>query len=114
MLNLLRRFMPPVTGWRVTLYEHEGPVYRFKADVFLSDGSILRVKEYLFSDHSRKYAYHWEDAARNLLLRWDNAEHGEEISTYPHHKHVGSDRTVQPSDQTDLESVLLEIRGRIT
>lgn len=113
MLKLLKRFMPPVTGWHVKQYEHEGSLYRFKADVFMQDGSILRIKEFHFTNHSRKYAYHWEDPLGNLLVRWDNADHWPEIPTHPHHKHIGEKHNVQPSFEPDLESVLMEIERRL-
>ncbi len=106
MLNLLKKHMPPITGWYVDLYEREGSIFRFKAVVFLEDRSKLHVKEYRFQDQSRKYSYHWEDSDGNLIIRWDNAEHWKNLPTFPHHKHTSSHRNVSPSDETDLESVI--------
>lgn len=109
MLNLLKRYTPPVLSFQVELYEHESPILRFKATVAFTNGSRLRIKEYRFSDGSRKYAYHWETADGSLLARWDNAEHWPQIATFPHHKHLGTDNEVEASTETDLESVLKHI-----
>ncbi len=109
MLNLLRRYTPPVSEFRIDLYEHETPLSRFKATVFLIDESRLYIKEYRFADGSRKYAYHWEAADGSLKIRWDNAEHWPGISTHPHHKHINTPEQIEPSTETSLESVLSNI-----
>jgi hypothetical protein len=59
----------------------------YKIEVALVDGSVLHAREYAGED-ARRYSYHWQDARDNLLIRWDNAPHHEQVSTYPHHKHV--------------------------
>jgi hypothetical protein len=105
--------MPTVTDYQIELYEHESSLFRFKATVILVDGSKLRIKEYRFSDGSRKYAYHWESADGILKTRWDNAEHWPNVSTYPHHKHQDSSDNVQPSTETGLEDVLKHIASHI-
>jgi hypothetical protein len=33
MLKLIKRYMPPITEYRVDLYEHEGPLLRLKLQV---------------------------------------------------------------------------------
>lgn len=114
MLNLLKRYMPPVANYLVELYEHESPLLRFKATVIFTDSSKLRIKEYCFIDGSRKYAFHWESAAGDLKIRWDNAEHWPDISTFPHHKHLDYSDNVLPSTETGLEDVLKFIARTIT
>jgi hypothetical protein len=114
MLNFLKKHMPPIVGWHIGRYEREGPLYRFTAVVSFTDGSKLRIKEYRFKDLSRKYAYHWEDKAGNLIMRWDNAEHWKNLPTFPHHKHLSSPQNVRPSYETDIESVIGIIVGQIT
>jgi len=106
VLNLLKRYKPTVVDYQIQLYEHETFLLRFKAAVIFIDGSKLRIKEYRFSDGSRKYAYHWESADGILKVRWDNAEHWPNVSTFPHHKHLAVSDNVQPSTETSLEDVL--------
>ena len=113
MLNLLRLYIPPVADYQVELYEHETPLLRFKAAVFFTDGSMLRIKEYRFSDGSRKYAFHWEAADGALIVRWDNAEHWPGLPTFPHHKHVANADNVQASAETGLDDILRYIAARI-
>ena len=109
MLNLIKRYMPPIVNYRIDRYEHEGALLRINLQILFVDNSVLRVKEYRFLDGSRKYSYHWADADAVLKIRWDNAEHWPDIPTFPHHKHIGTDSNVQVSTETGLESVLKQI-----
>jgi hypothetical protein len=109
MLSLLKKYTPPVVNFRFEVYEREGTLLRLKLRIFLEDKSILHVKEYKFSDGSRKYAYHWEDVHGKMRMRWDNAAHYPDVPTFPHHKHRGTDNDVLPSTETHLEAVLQQI-----
>jgi hypothetical protein len=113
VLNLLKRYKSTVIDYQIHLYEHESSLLRFKATVIIVDGSRLQIKEYRFSDGSRKYAYHWESAVGILKIRWDNAEHWPNVSTFPHHKHFDDSDNVQPSTETCLEDVLKQIASHI-
>jgi predicted AAA+ superfamily ATPase len=46
------------------------------------------IRDYLFLDGERKYSYHWQNELKECLVRCDNAQHHQEISTYPFHKHI--------------------------
>lgn len=78
--------------------------------VTLIDGSVLYVTEYftLYADKIKrdKYSYHLQ---RNddFVIRWDNAPHHKEVSTYPFHVHKGGE--VHESKEMKLEKVLEEI-----
>jgi hypothetical protein len=74
--------------------------------LFLKDSSILEVKDYRFKNNERKYSYHWMTKDRQLIIRWDNAEHWREISTFPHHKHISQKSNVQPSIEINLDQIL--------
>ena len=54
--------------------------------------------------------------AVNALERigWDNAPHHPEVSTHPHHTHIGMQENIQPSDETNLADVLKLIKERLT
>jgi len=45
------------------------------------------------------------------VFRYDNAPHHPEIITHPHHKHLGSDDRLAPTDQPTLGQVLAEIEA---
>jgi hypothetical protein len=71
--------------------------------VLLHDGSELHTRE--FADETdRKYSFHWQTAAGELLARWDNAPHHPELPTHPDHKHVPSG--VEPTSEVALDDVL--------
>ncbi|MBI5651084.1 MAG: hypothetical protein HZC40_11675 [Chloroflexi bacterium] len=45
------------------------------------------------------------------VFRYDNAPHHPEISTHPHHKHLGAQERLAPTDQPTLNQILVEIEG---
>jgi len=104
MLDLISRHERSIKSFQVFLYEHEGELFRFKAELQLVNESKLFIKEYIFRGNERKYAYHWTDASENLICRWDNANHWPDISTFPHHKHLSSG--VYESIETSFSDVL--------
>jgi len=83
----------------------------FKAEITFTNDSKLFIKEYVFENKERKYAYHWADASGNLISRWDNANHWPDISTSPHHKHTGNQ--VLESTETSVADVLNRISEQI-
>jgi hypothetical protein len=54
------------------------------------------------------YAYTYLRNAQRVF-RYDNAPHHPEIITYPHHKHLGPQDRLAPTDQPSLNQVLAEI-----
>jgi hypothetical protein len=104
MLDLIARHEHHIKSFQVFLYEQEGELFRFKAELQLKDDSKIFIKEYVFRNNERKYAYHWTDTSGNLICRWDNASHWPDISTFPHHKHLSSG--VHESSETSFPDVL--------
>jgi len=104
MLELIAEYKYLIKSFQILLYEQEGELFRFKAELQLKDDSKLFIKEYVFRYNERKYAYHWADDSGCLICRWDNAPHWAEISTFPHHKHT--ETGVQESTETSLSDVL--------
>ncbi len=94
---------------------------RIKFALDLSDSTIrngfvaqsqseLQFKEYFVTIPIMKklaYSYHYQNRDKELIFRYDNAEHHKEIATYPNHKHITND--VLPSDILSLKEVLREI-----
>jgi hypothetical protein len=87
MLDLIVRHEQFIKSFQVLLYEQEGELFRFKAELIFKDESKIFIKEYVFKGSERKYAYHWPD-----------------ILTFPHHKHINS--AVDASSETSLADVL--------
>jgi len=86
-----------------------------RGDVHLVDGSRLHFREYVDVTRSVEratYAYQYMSADQQFIFRYDNVAHHPYISTYPHHKHDGSDANVLPSSAPTLADVLAEI-GRV-
>ena len=52
------------------------------------DGSMLEFMEYLQEENRLKYRFHLMDKEGNMVLRYDNAPHHKDVSSFPHHKHI--------------------------
>jgi len=104
MLDLIEKYERFIKSFHISLYEQEGEMLRFKAQLTFTNDSKLFIKE-------RKYAYHWTDTSGNLICRWDNANHWPGISTSPHHKHTGNE--VFESTETSVGDVLNRISEKL-
>lgn len=104
MLNLLEKHKDIIKNFRVDCYDQEGDSYRIKIEISFLNDSRLFLKEYLFSNGERKYAFNWVDAAGKLLCRWDNAPHWPNMKTFPSHKHIQG--KVLASKETTPEEIL--------
>ncbi len=113
MLNITHKFQPIIRDVRVLKYEWEEDQMRIHIQIRLKDDSHLVVRDYKFSDNSRKYSYHWMDENGDLRIRWDNVPHWKNIPTFPHHKHIEKKDNVVGSTETDLESVLTCISKKL-
>ncbi|MBD3308203.1 hypothetical protein GF339_17285 [candidate division KSB3 bacterium] len=56
-----------------------------------------------------KYRYQYMDSYQELVFRYDNAPHHQQLKTFPHHKHLPYPYGEQESEEPSLEDVLLEI-----
>lgn len=96
MLHLFDTQVSLFRAWRVVNYEQEGEAYALQVTAVLRDGSRLEMREYVFADGGRKYAYHWMAADGSLRRRWDNAPHWPEVATAPHHLHLSGQTSPYP------------------
>jgi hypothetical protein len=110
LLKLARQYADIIQAIEVERFRVVGVSYELRAIIALKDGSQLFVKDYLFLDGTRKYAYHWQDREGQLRNRWDNAPHWQDVTSYPHHQHLGSKSGVTSSDVRTPEDVLQYIR----
>jgi len=106
MLELFDTYASLFKSWRVTCYEQEGEAYLLQLSALLQDDSCLEMRDYLFADGSRKYAYQWMEADGTLRRRWDNAPHWSDVATAPHHVHLPGQETPEASIVTNLEDLL--------
>ncbi len=106
MLQIFDAHAALFKSWQVLTYEQEGTAYMLIVSAQLRDDSLLTVRDYLFADGVRKYAYQWMESDGALRRRWDNAPHWSQVLTEPHHVH-SSDRDVpEASTITNLEALL--------
>ncbi len=52
------------------------------------------------------------DSNSKLLVRWDNAPHHKNLSTYPFHKHLGP--KIEATNEISLSDVLVSIEKTIS
>ena len=74
------------------------------------DSMVLDVREYWVGDELRLYGYQLlvDDEA---VLRYNNAPHHPEVSTFPHHKHV--EGRVEELKEPSLIAFLNEVKSRL-
>lgn len=110
MLHLFDEYAALFKSWQVVRYEQEDQAYLLHITATLTDDSRLELRDYLFVDGSRKYAYHWTEPDKQLRRRWDNAPHWPDLSTAPFHVHQPDQSTPQPSTITNLEELFAFIQ----
>ncbi len=109
---------PVVQSFSIT-YDKRGTYEGvIRGEVYLVDGSMLHLREFVDVERAPErltYVYQYMDAAQRLVFRYDNTGHHRKhnLSTYPHHKHEGSEDHVVASSAPDLPAVLAEILSRV-
>ena len=107
-------FVPIIQSCELLLNETKPDSSRIKLKIELIDGSVLFVKEAkILPINFIKYSYQWQSAEGLLLVRWDNTPHHSYISTFPFHKHIGSEFTILPSEAMTLPKVLTHIANEL-
>ena len=112
MLKFLSKYSDIISSYKISKFEHFGQILRFRAELILTDDTILYIRETILSISIRKYSYHWQDRHGKLIMRWDNAPDWD-VETFPHHLHVGKDDIVKPSFDRTLDQILSIIRRRL-
>jgi hypothetical protein len=111
MLKFLSKYSDVISSYKISRFEHFGQILRFRAELILTDDTILYIRETILSISIRKYSYHWQDRQGKLIMRWDNAPDWD-VETFPHHLHVGGKNAVEPSFDRTLDQVLSIIQSR--
>lgn len=106
-----------VLRWTVVREETQGDVGLLRYRLTLRGSGLLEMFERFQVVEGRvqvaKYSFHWQDAAGQLLKRWDNAAHHPELPTRPHHVHDSAEANVQPHAPISAEEVLALIEAEV-
>lgn len=105
LIEIERSFGGQVQG--IILLELDGETLRLV--LYLKDGTNLRVTEQWYGVTLERYSYYWLTADNELKIGRDNAPQHDRLDNYPHHKHVGSKKSIEPSYETSLEDVMTVI-----
>ncbi len=88
-----------------------------RGDIYFTDGSLLHLREFVSTERGIErymYVYHYQRTDGTLVFRYDSAPHVSALSSFPHHKHDGSDAHVIEAPPADLNSVLEEITSQLS
>jgi hypothetical protein len=88
-------------------YIDEDSIKLVKIKAKFVNESVLYITEVETDDHE-KYSYHWQSKDGNLIIRWDNSPHHDDLETFPYHKHVS--KKVFPSHRVTIQEILEEIK----
>jgi len=59
-------------------------------------------------------SYQYQEYSTNkCIFRYNTARHHSEIKTFPHHKHIGENKTVIETEEVSLFNVVEEIERKI-
>jgi len=94
---------------------HEGFI---RGRLTFVDSSTLYWREFIdveITEDRLMYFYQYMDSSNKMLFRYDNTGHHKKLglSTYPHHKHEGSEDNVVPCTAPDLATILQEIESLV-
>ncbi|MGM0400703.1 MAG: toxin-antitoxin system TumE family protein [Chloroflexota bacterium] len=109
LLQIRERFGSRVR--RLVVVELDGEALRMI--IYLEDGTNLRVTEQWRGETLERYSYYWLSPSNALKIGWDNAPHHTQLESFPHHKHIGCQAHLAPSQETCLEEVMRGILAEI-
>lgn len=111
MITIFDQFSSIILEYQTIFFREDSKISEQKYRIIFKDKSILEYTEIVIHEISkRKYAFQYMDMGYNLLIRWDNSLHYPQIESFPHHKHIGKDNTIEPSRDISLFEVLTEIK----
>lgn len=76
-----------VIGFQVHEYKEFEKGFYLKIIANLTNETTLHIREYS-DEFERNYSYHWQTPKGQMIVRWDNAPHHKDISSFPNHKHI--------------------------
>jgi hypothetical protein len=106
ILDILDKFKSIIDDYEIKKFQFVGSAYQIIGEIIFKDQTMLLFRDYLFLDGSRKHSFHWQDAQKTCIIRWDNAPHHQTITTFPFHQHSGDKEIVRESKPMNLEKAL--------
>ena len=103
ILDVLSQYSSLIADYKIIRYRTFEFAFELVAEVLFVDSSTLFIRDYLFRNGNRKYAFDWQDSNGNCIYRWDNIPHHQDIESFPFHKHVGKLESVENSEVMNLE-----------
>jgi hypothetical protein len=102
-----------VRGFNIYKDERESDFVFLRGEILFANGTSLHFREFVQfkigqPPNRYKYAYHYQRADGTIIFRYDRARHYPDLSSAPHHKHVGETEVVV-ANAPDLQTVLKEI-----
>jgi hypothetical protein len=104
MTAILKAYRKIIKSYEIRRYRQYGGAYEFVATIYFKDGSELHIRDYLFLNGERKYAFHWQDQNHQLKRRWDNSRHHKHLASFPYHVHTP--KGIDVSSPITLKKVL--------
>lgn len=113
IIDVLKKYDDIIESYNIIRFSMTDTSYCLIYEVKLIDNTHLFAKDYLFQDATRKYSYHWQNAIGDCIIRWDNAPHHQDVSTFPYHKHIGKEEDIEESLPVELTIVLEQISEQL-
>jgi hypothetical protein len=109
---------PFIRSSRITYDKRSTYSGLIRGELYFPDGSILFLREFVdveIFEERLMYAYQYVDRRMRLVFRYDNTGHYKKLSmsSYPHHKHLGSGEVVAVTDVPALPEILAEVMRRL-
>lgn len=101
-----------VSSYEVLEFQEDSEGYLLKFKIQFKDKSELFTREST-KRNLRKYSFHWRSENGSLIIRWDNAKHHNELSTFPHHRHEDSEHNVIENSEVGLIDILKFIQNQL-
>jgi hypothetical protein len=84
-----------------------------EGEIFFIDETTLDFMEVVNTNKTEKekYKYYYMDKEKQIIFRYDNAQHHRDLKTFPHHKHT--ENNVEESKEPNFDIVLNEIENKL-
>ncbi len=113
-ISIFEEFEYLIKNYIITEEINDKSKFVLKIKVNFIDDTLLNIYEsesYVLDKH--KYGYQWMSKYDELIHRWDNTPHYPQISTFPHHQHIGYELNVHPSEKMTLYEVMIFIQNSL-
>ena len=71
-----------IKSYEIQDFKQGNNFYYIRVQAKLVNNTMLFIREYV-SEEDYNYSYHWQEEDSQLIIRWDNAPHHNQIKTIP-------------------------------